>query len=301
MLSAFATCYSAGANTNCFVARICASVLTLVSVTVPLLDRCGNQRLGHRRDATWSRFASNSSPSFSLLSKNTCVRFAHHFQWAHAPMVDFAPPPAHTEILLALGGKRSLSPEPPFAPLLQFHEFPQSATSKKKRQPGEGLPRIPNDKIQNSKGKPTFYRKSAPCIGRCERFRFQGVHDEAKRKDSPARRCLEFQMTKSKTQKENQLSTEKALHSPDGLDGSGFRARMIQNVLIGAYLTVNRNAIHMTTHLISCRMRQWDDPHIRLKIPKTMNCFLSHLRSLLSDLSSLIFDELPLTEHESIE
>jgi hypothetical protein len=40
-----------------------------------------------------------------------------NFQGAVAPMADFDALPAHTEILLPLGGKHILSPKPPDDPL----------------------------------------------------------------------------------------------------------------------------------------------------------------------------------------
>ena len=67
--------------------------------------------------------------------------------------------------------------------------------------------------------------------------------EEAKRKDSPARRCLQFQISKSKTQKENHLFYRKrSLRASDGLNGSGDRSCMIENVPTQDYLTVYGNA-----------------------------------------------------------
>jgi len=100
-------------------------------------------------------------------------------------------------------------PTPPFAPLWECCQFPQSGRSKKKGWSSEALPRMSNDKIQNSKGKPTFL-----------------------------------------------------FHASGGISGSGFRASQIWNVGIVSYLTVNRNAICPTNHLISYRIRLFDNPHI---------------------------------------
>jgi hypothetical protein len=47
-------------------------------------------------------------------------------------------------------------PEPPFVAFWEFYEFLKSIRSKKKGQPGEDLPRISNDKLQNSKVEPCF-------------------------------------------------------------------------------------------------------------------------------------------------
>jgi len=59
-------------------------------------------------------------------------------------------------------------------------------------------------------------------------FSFVSKEKEAKRKDSPARRCLEFQIAKSKTQKQNHFFyTKRPLRASDGLSGSGLRTRII--------------------------------------------------------------------------
>ena len=122
---------------NRLLATIRGSVLTFVAVMLPILDRWGDGKVrpGKTEPAHLFPNVRVFFSSFSLLSKNKCVRFAHHFQWALAPMADFTPPPAQSEILLPLGGKRALSPEPPFAPLWEFCQFPKGVQSKKKGQP----------------------------------------------------------------------------------------------------------------------------------------------------------------------
>jgi hypothetical protein len=163
---------------------MCGSVLTCLSVMLPILDRWGDGQDRERRDGARSPFASKerSSPLLFLCCPRTsafaslttsnpdgyrdmcgCSRFQNQLGSERGA------PPAHTEILLPLGGTHLFSSQPSF-----------SLLSKEK---------------------------------------------EAKRKDSPAGLCLEFQITNGKTQKENHVFHRKRpLHAPDGLDGSGFRA-----------------------------------------------------------------------------
>jgi len=89
---------------------------------------------------------------------------------------------------------------------------------------------------------------------------------EAKREDSPARLRLEFHITTSKTQKQNQVFNRKRpLRASNGLSGSGFRASMIRDIPIVSSLTANRNVLSSTNHLISYRIRLLDTPHILVR------------------------------------
>jgi len=59
-----------------------------------------------------------------------------------------------------------------------------------------------------------------------------------------------------------------ALRASDGLNDSGFRAFMIENVPIVEYVTVNRNATYTILYLISYRIRPFDNPHILVRSQK---------------------------------
>ena len=158
-----------------------------------ILDRWSDGKPRKRKDGTSSHFGSRSrrSPLLFLCCPRTSVfaSLTTSNPESFRDMADFDAPPSHTEILLPLGGKHPLSPEPPSAAFWEFHESSKSGRSKKKGQPGEALPRISNDKIQNSKGKPGLLLKTAaPCVGWPEGFRLQGV-DDRERPESRVSHC----------------------------------------------------------------------------------------------------------------
>jgi len=83
-------------------------------------------------------------------------------------------PPAQSEILLPLGGKHppacAAAQQAGFSPnllLLLFGSatnFQKGVRSKRKGQPSQVLPRISNDEMQNSKGKPTFLSHASDSL-----------------------------------------------------------------------------------------------------------------------------------------